>query len=54
MRIHRGENVVRQVVDSLVMDVVFDLQETGGSRVRRINGGVPNVLRILDQCRTIV
>jgi hypothetical protein len=38
----------------LVVDVVFDLQEAVGIVVRGIDGSVPNVLGVLDQCWGIV
>jgi hypothetical protein len=54
MAIHRGKDVVGEVVDCLIMDVVFDFQETGGCGVGSIDGGVPDVLGVLDQSWGVV
>lgn len=54
MAIHRSKNVISEVVDRLVVDVVFDLQEAVGVVVGGIDGSVPNVFGVLDQCWGII
>jgi hypothetical protein len=49
MTIHRSENIISEVVDSLVMDIMLDFQPAGGCTVGRVDGGVPDVLGILNQ-----
>lgn len=49
MTIHRSENIISEVVDSLVMDIMLDFQPAGGCAVGRVDGGVPDVLGILNQ-----
>jgi hypothetical protein len=49
MAIHRSENIISEVVDSLVMDIMLDFQPAGGCAVGRVDGGVPDVLGILNQ-----
>ncbi len=52
--IHRSKDVISEVVDCLVMNVVFDFQPAGGFAVGRVDGGVPDVLGVLNQGWVIV
>jgi len=54
MFIHRSKDIISEIIDCLVMDVVFDFQEAVGVVVRGIDGSVPDVLGILNQCWVIV
>jgi len=54
MFIHGSKDIISQIIDRLVMDVVFDFQEAVGFVVGSIDGSVPDVLGVLDQCWTIV
>jgi hypothetical protein len=54
MAIHRSEDVISEVVDCLIMDVVFDFQEAGCLVVGSVDGGVPDVLGVLDQSWGVV
>lgn len=54
MFIHGSKDIISQIIDRLVMDVVFNFQEAVGFVVGSINGSVPDVLGVLDQCWIIV
>ncbi len=46
--IHGGEDVICEVINSLIMDIMFDFKEAGGGGIGGVDGGVPDVLGILD------
>lgn len=54
MRIHGCEDVVGEVIYGLVMDVVFDFEEIGGSGVGGVDGCIPDILGVLNECRVVV
>jgi hypothetical protein len=54
MTVHRGKNVIRKIVNSLIMDIMFDFQEVVGVVVGWVDRGVPDVLGVLDQSWRIV
>jgi hypothetical protein len=45
----RREHIVRQVIDSLIVDVVLDVEEAIRLGIGRVDGLVPDVLGALDQ-----
>jgi hypothetical protein len=49
MAVHRSEDIIGEIIDRLVMDVVFDFQEAGGLVVGSVDSGVPDVLGVLNQ-----
>lgn len=48
MAVHRSQNVICQIVNSLVVNVVLNLQETVCSRIGWIDCLIPDILGILD------
>jgi hypothetical protein len=41
--VHGSEDVICEVVDCLVVDIMLNFQEAGGSVVGRVDGGVPDI-----------
>lgn len=54
MREERGEDVIGQVVDHLLVDVVLDLEEAVARGLGLLHGLVPDVLACLDFLDVIV
>jgi hypothetical protein len=49
----RGKHIVGQVIHSLVMDVVFDVEKVVCPHIRLVDGCIPDVLAGLDECRVV-
>lgn len=54
MLVHGGQNIIGQIVDGLVLDIVFNLQEAGGPIVAGVDSRIPYVLGILDLRRASI
>jgi hypothetical protein len=50
----RLQDIVCQVVDGLIVYIMFNVQEVALARIGAIDSFVPDVLAVLDQIRVVV